>query len=203
MGCSEARRPCCSAPQMLILRNAIVTSQPWNRLAGGHARCCAVYLGHAMILWISCYLSAGTQLCPPPAVAFLWNVCHMYVLEVSRPFKSHAGPLSRIGLTDSHPQDEKSLVCSRPLGCIIVRQWQVMISSFTNGIRSCVHFNEKTEHEGTQRLPNLKSLVFLISLWPLCFRRTTCPMLEIPLLLHDTHLNFHLGTLSLRRCSQT
>ena len=37
MGCSEARRPCRSAPQELNFRNSIVTPQPWNRLAGGHA----------------------------------------------------------------------------------------------------------------------------------------------------------------------
>ena len=29
---------CCSTIQMLIFRNAIVTSHPWNRMAGGHAQ---------------------------------------------------------------------------------------------------------------------------------------------------------------------
>jgi hypothetical protein len=38
VGCSEARRPCCSTLQMLTFQNAIVTSQPWIRLAGCHAR---------------------------------------------------------------------------------------------------------------------------------------------------------------------
>ena len=36
LGCSEARRPSRSAPQILIFRNAIVTFRPWNWWAGDH-----------------------------------------------------------------------------------------------------------------------------------------------------------------------
>ena len=71
LGFSKSRRPCRSAPRMLTFRNALVISQPWNRLAGDHARDNHAIGWQAVTLCIvfSCALSGG--LVQPPNTAQL------------------------------------------------------------------------------------------------------------------------------------